>query len=208
MKTIASLLFAIQLSTGFAATDANFRVASKDTIPYRVQMTFWNPKYCEEIIALHSPEVNQQYIYNAKIRIDTDADYSVGSQNIDIAMKAGRAIVLKPRSHIKIGSVYLARIEPCMECGIQISYPKFFTPNADSYNDVWKINWGDQYDNNRVEIFDRFGKLIKLMVSENDSWDGKYNGEALFSNDYWFKFDYKDCDGKVREYKSHFSLKR
>ena len=79
-------------------------------------------------------------------------------------------------------------------------YPRFFTPNNDGYNDTWGINSKKQI---RIEIFDRYGKLIKQLLN-NERWDGTFNTQILPSTDYWFVVYYDE--NKV--YKSHFSLKR
>ena len=84
-----------------------------------------------------------------------------------------------------------------------LMYPKFFTPNEDSFNDTWNIKFSDLETNLTVKIFDRYGKLIKELIQNND-WNGTMNGHELPSDDYWFVAT--RTDGK--EYKGHFSLKR
>ncbi|GGD26488.1 T9SS type B sorting domain-containing protein [Flavobacterium orientale] len=94
-------------------------------------------------------------------------------------------------------------------CGIAaddiflLTYPKFFTPNGDGYNDTWAIKFSYYEPNLKVNIFDRYGKLIKTL-NNTTSWDGTYNGNELLSSDYWFVVTREN--GK--EYKGHFSLKR
>lgn len=94
-------------------------------------------------------------------------------------------------------------------CGIQpedfylLMYPKFFTPNGDGYNDVWKIQLSEKEVNLTVKIFDRFGKLLKAL-DNTTGWDGTFNGQELPSTDYWFTVI--RADGK--EYRAHFALKR
>ena len=87
---------------------------------------------------------------------------------------------------------------------VLMNYEKFFTPNGDGINDKWQIKFSKQEPNLKVEIFDRYGKLITFLNVNNDSWDGTFNGELLASSDYWFVVNRQD--GKV--YKGHFSLKR
>ena len=96
------------------------------------------------------------------------------------------------------------------ECGIVnqnvvlLNYPKFFTPNNDRYNDYWKIKFSSLEPNLMVTIFDRYGKLITVLDAKSQGWDGTYNGNPLFADDYWFIV--KRQNGQ--EYKGHFSLKR
>ena len=82
-------------------------------------------------------------------------------------------------------------------------YPKFFTPNGDGYNDTWAIKYSHIEPNLKVDIFDRYGKLLKRLTNKN-SWDGKYNGYELPSTDYWFVVTREN--GK--EYRGHFNMKR
>jgi gliding motility-associated-like protein len=94
-------------------------------------------------------------------------------------------------------------------CGITtdevflLMYPKFFTPNSDGFNDTWSIKFSYYEPNLKINIFDRYGKLIKTLDT-TDSWDGTYNGNALHSSDYWFVVIREN--GK--EFRGHFSLKR
>jgi gliding motility-associated-like protein len=88
-----------------------------------------------------------------------------------------------------------------------ISYPNYFTPNGDTYNDTWNISGLTPEFKAKIYIFDRYGKLIKEINPYANGWDGKLNGEDLPSTDYWFKIVYTE-EGVQKEFKSHFSLKR
>ncbi|QYJ68649.1 choice-of-anchor L domain-containing protein [Flavobacterium litorale] len=67
-----------------------------------------------------------------------------------------------------------------------IDYPRFFTPNADGYNDTWNIYGLSSQGGAEIYIFDRYGKLIKQISSQGEGWDGTYNGNPLPADDYWF----------------------
>jgi gliding motility-associated-like protein len=163
---------------------------------------------CTENFTLSTIENNNNYTYNAQNSIVTENSYEVVSSNREIRMKAGNVIVLKPDTYVKKGSLYLARIEPCVLCALNFTFSNFFTPNEDGYNDYWKVNWLKPIEFSEVSIFDRFGKLIKKLENPDDSWNGAYNSDTIYSSDYWFKIMYTDCNGNKKEYKSHFSLKR
>ena len=98
------------------------------------------------------------------------------------------------------------------DCGISeklisvIGFPKFFTPNNDSYNDFWQVNGVNaQFQpNTMIYIYDRNGKLIKELEPLSKGWDGILNGYNLPSSDYWFHVTLQD--GRV--FKGHFALKR
>jgi gliding motility-associated-like protein len=85
-----------------------------------------------------------------------------------------------------------------------LDYPRFFTPNADGYNDLWIIEDSDLLPEYTIHIFDRYGKLLKQMSKNNTGWDGLYNGQQLAADDYWFTLIFTDG----RNIKGHFSLKR
>ncbi|MFC6095145.1 T9SS type B sorting domain-containing protein [Flavobacterium qiangtangense] len=89
-----------------------------------------------------------------------------------------------------------------------LNYPKYFTPNGDSYHDYWNIkSLADQPDA-QIYIFDRYGKLLKNLSPVSKGWDGTYNGRQLPSTDYWFKVIYRGRNGNQKEFKAHFSMKR
>ncbi|RLD28422.1 MAG: hypothetical protein DRI75_06790, partial [Bacteroidetes bacterium] len=86
-----------------------------------------------------------------------------------------------------------------------IGFPKFFTPNNDSFNDTWQIlGVSNQFQpNSKILIFDRYGKLLKELDPTGPGWNGTYNGHKLPPSDYWFKVRLQD--GRV--FRSHFTLK-
>jgi gliding motility-associated-like protein len=106
---------------------------------------------------------------------------------------------------------YLAYARDKNGCGLSVpyivyvlDYPRFFTPNGDGYNDFWKIKNIDLFPNAIITIHDRYGKLLQQLNAINPSWDGKYIGKELPSDDYWFHLNFGN--GKI--IKGHFSLKR
>lgn len=104
-------------------------------------------------------------------------------------------------------TVYVMDLNGCGITSEQVSilnYPKFFTPNGDGFNDTWQIYEAGAEPNLEVTIFDRYGKLIKRLGSNDYGWDGTYNGIALPTSDYWFVVN--RSGGKI--HKGHFTLKR
>ncbi|WP_298898967.1 T9SS type B sorting domain-containing protein [uncultured Psychroserpens sp.] len=107
-------------------------------------------------------------------------------------------------------TVYVRDIEN--DCGIVdeivsvIGFPKFFTPNGDTYNQHWQVKGisADFQPNSQILIFDRYGKLLKELDPLGPGWDGTFNGFNMPSSDYWFVVTLED--GRV--FKSHFALKR
>jgi gliding motility-associated-like protein len=89
-----------------------------------------------------------------------------------------------------------------------LNFPKFFTPNDDGYHDFWNVEGMQQYQRGSILIFDRYGKLLKQLSPYGEGWTGKYNGNLLPSDDYWFVVSYQSLSGESRIFKSHFALKR
>jgi gliding motility-associated-like protein len=88
-----------------------------------------------------------------------------------------------------------------------IGYPRFFTPNNDGYNDMWNVFTLVNKLGSKIQIFDRYGKLLKEISPNGTGWNGTYNGRPLPATDYWFVVDYPE-DGIIKKFRSHFSLKR
>jgi gliding motility-associated-like protein len=86
-------------------------------------------------------------------------------------------------------------------------FPKYFTPNADGQNDTWNaygLNSNDFQQVITIQIFDRYGKLLKVFDPLNTSgWNGMFNGQLVTPDDYWYFM--KLPNGK--EYRGHFTLK-
>lgn len=90
-----------------------------------------------------------------------------------------------------------------------LGFPRFFTPNNDNHNDYWGIKGldSDKYTISNVHIFNRYGKLLKVLTPDG-KWDGVYNGENLPDSDYWFFVTINDKDNNARIYKGNFSIVR
>ncbi|WP_053978353.1 Ig-like domain-containing protein [Mangrovimonas xylaniphaga] len=101
-------------------------------------------------------------------------------------------------------------------CGIAqleifvVGYVKFFSPNGDTYNDVWNIKgFNEAYsEKSTVNIFDRYGKLMAVIKPSGSGWDGTFNGVALPATDYWFEAQLIRLNGQTRTLRGHFSLLR
>ena len=88
-----------------------------------------------------------------------------------------------------------------------IGYPHYFTPNADGYHDTWNIWALEDQPNCEINIFDRYGKVLKTIRPSGEGWDGTFNGNNLPSTDYWFTVKFSE-NNIEKIYRAHFSLKR
>jgi hypothetical protein len=106
---------------------------------------------------------------------------------------------------------YLIYIRDINGCGFPtplkifvLDYPRFFTPNGDSFNDFWTIKNSAKYPNMLIYIYNRYGKLITQVNSKGSGWDGNLNGHTLPADDYWFSI----IINNDRIIKGHFALLR
>ncbi|KAF2510005.1 T9SS type B sorting domain-containing protein [Flavobacterium zhairuonense] len=88
---------------------------------------------------------------------------------------------------------------------VVLVFPAFFTPNNDSYNDVWQVTGMENYPQAQVTIFDRYGKLLAQLSVSRMSWDGNFNHTPLPASDYWYALKIDDNHPILR---GHFTLKR
>jgi gliding motility-associated-like protein len=112
-----------------------------------------------------------------------------------------------------IRTLFYRDINDCGSGQIDISiigFPNFFTPNNDGVNDTWNVLGVNEafFASSKVNIFDRFGKLIIQIDLTSDGWNGRLNGNYLPSTDYWFTVELVDLNGIPRFKKGHFSLIR
>ncbi|TBN06895.1 T9SS type B sorting domain-containing protein [Hyunsoonleella flava] len=85
--------------------------------------------------------------------------------------------------------------------------PKFVTPNNDGFFDTWHITGVNELPGTLVYIYNRHGKLLKMLPHTSPGWDGTFNGQHMPADDYWFSADIVH-DGESFNIRGHFALKR
>ena len=81
--------------------------------------------------------------------------------------------------------------------------PKYFTPNNDGKNDVWKVIDNKNLINN-ISIYNRYGQLLKSLNSASEGWDGTFKSKDLPNDSYWYEIVLNNKE-IIRGY---FALKR
>ena len=72
---------------------------------------------------------------------------------------------------------------------IPLPSTNFISPNGDGKNDNWKIDNVEIYKEYALKIFDQYGQVIYEVPSNyNNEFDGKYNGNALPTGNYYYLF--------------------
>lgn len=111
-----------------------------------------------------------------------------------------------------LGGVYTIYARDKNGCGLAsiqayvLDFPRFFTPNQDGFHDRWQVagQEKDAIQVYRIEIFDRYNRVLYVMTPESPGWDGSWNGNPLPSSDYWFVAYFSDGG----TYRNHFTMKR
>jgi gliding motility-associated-like protein len=68
----------------------------------------------------------------------------------------------------------------------EIKIPNGFSPNGDGVNDTWIIDNIEQFPDNEVEIYNRWGELLFRSVGYKTPFDGKYKGKDLPVGTYYY----------------------
>jgi len=64
-----------------------------------------------------------------------------------------------------------------------------FTPNGDGNNDTWYIGNIYKYPDNKLNVYNRYGKLVYKTTAYANNWDGKVYGDELPSGTYVYDLD-------------------
>ncbi|MBN2668792.1 MAG: gliding motility-associated C-terminal domain-containing protein [Bacteroidales bacterium] len=88
------------------------------------------------------------------------------------------------------------------EIDIELFIPNLITPNADGYNDTWKIADIESYESISIQIFNRWGNVVYSFdgsgaeySDEANQFDGTYDGKELPIGSYIYILDLKDGEG-------------
>ena len=64
--------------------------------------------------------------------------------------------------------------------------PNIFSPNGDGINDRWVISYLDTYPGCVIQIYNRYGQLVRRFVNYSAPWDGKINGADAPIGTYYY----------------------
>jgi gliding motility-associated-like protein len=92
------------------------------------------------------------------------------------------------------------------------------TPNGDGIHDVLKINGLENYPNNTITIFNRWGVLVYVTKAYNTNgnvFDGTSNGRVTVEKDnklpvgtYFYILDYEETSGKMKSLSGYIYINR
>ncbi|MEM6966667.1 MAG: HYR domain-containing protein, partial [Bacteroidota bacterium] len=100
--------------------------------------------------------------------------------------------------------------EICLECGTgticrfaivtlnivteECLVPAVITPNGDGINDTWRITCANEFAQNEVIIFNRWGDEVYRAEPYNNDWQGTYNDQDLPDGTYFYVFKTRPDD--------------
>ncbi|WP_394974436.1 T9SS type B sorting domain-containing protein [uncultured Croceitalea sp.] len=90
---------------------------------------------------------------------------------------------------------------------IDIEIPNFFTPDGDGVRDEWTPENLEAFPDILTIIFDRYGRELYRMKSNDAPWNGNYQNHALPTGDYWYVIKLRG-ENDDREFVGHFTLYR
>jgi len=210
------------LATGAGQTELT--VSSPNSGRYRVtiESTFGTTITDDILITFYgTPELDEVRVIDDLVNSDQTDPYNieivpVGDGNYEYAINDGE-FQDDPLFYDVPPGVNTVVINDKNGCGITepieflvVGYPKFFTPNGDTFYDTWNVFGVEELSNPVVYIFDRYGKLLK-QLDTSFGWDGTFNGRDMPSSDYWFRLDYERDDNGIvvaTQVRRHFSLVR
>lgn len=171
--------------------------------------------FCENrSITFNILETNEKLVDNpSDYRISYHESINDAQNNINVLNPASGSLPLTEDLYLRVEKTRsecydifsLASLIP-ENVSITLDVPEFFTPNNDRNHDTWHIKDKEKYAYTIINIYDRFGRLIKTIDSNSEGWNGYYNNQILPCSDYWYVAN-TFCDSQVIQTKGHFTLK-
>lgn len=177
---------------------------------YSVTVTLLNPGNCSKTKTFTLTQYESPEITSIQINGNTVHIFATGNGMYEYSID-GIYFQDSPVFQLIEGGLYTAIVREKNNCGTAtqnfklVLVPAFFSPNNDGHNDFLEPKGLSLFPEARLSIFNRYGKLIKVLTPNDINWDGRLNGKNLPADDYWYTL--KTSDGMPLQ-KGHFSLVR
>ncbi len=110
------------------------------------------------------------------------------------------------KNPIEISDAQGCKVSAIVEAKINLIPDEYFSPNGDGIHDYWLIKNIESYPNTIIIIRDRYGKeLARYKGADFKGWDGKYQGNPVISDDYWYEIQVHEIGDRMI---GHFNLRR
>jgi gliding motility-associated-like protein len=108
----------------------------------------------------------------------------------------------RPDPNLASGTVRDRRT-PCLDIRTVI------TPDGDGLNEEFIISCVDEFANNHLEVYNRWGQLVYETDNYDNTWRGTTrNGSELPDGPYYFVFEYTDIDGIRQQLRGSITILR
>ncbi|PLX11188.1 MAG: hypothetical protein C0594_03955 [Marinilabiliales bacterium] len=197
-------------STG--ATDQSIGVGSSGTYSVTVSNNGCEGSDSVDIVVKPYPEVE---IGENTLLCDGNITYTVGEENAlyNILWNDGSTGTDYTVSAPGIYSVVVSNscgedgdtvvVGECPSCIAAL--PTAFSPNGDGHNDVLQVI-GNEIDEVKVLIYNRYGELVFVIESLEDAWDGTFRGKMQTSEVFVYYMTAKCLDGEEIERKGTITI--
>jgi gliding motility-associated-like protein len=117
--------------------------------------------------------------YNYRITLDQNGEPEgilTGSRTIYVNVNDGQSISVDTERKVNL------------EGRVVLDIPTAFTPNGDNANDTWhlKVSNRDLLDQTTIRVYNKRGLLIFESNRLDREWDGRYHGELVPSETYYY----------------------
>jgi gliding motility-associated-like protein len=96
----------------------------------------------------------------------------------------------------RFGSVIILSITVEVMIDYNLVANNILTPNGDGENDQFVIDNLINYPVNKLQIFDRQGRVVYTQSNYLNNWDGQHNGNFLPQDTYYYLIIFDNGAGK------------
>jgi gliding motility-associated-like protein len=141
------------------------------------------------------------------LRVKTNAnDFAWQDASTALSYEVGDSGIYQVIAHNGCGydtaAVHIAR----KTCTCELTLPNAFTPNNDGLNDLFRPLHPCNMTEYRIQIFDRYGKLVYLSNDFGKGWNGTYNGMPAPNGTYVWMATYRNTDTKAMQFRKGFVI--
>ncbi len=110
--------------------------------------------------------------------------------NVDDPMLVAKTLTIRLNDGKVFSTLYERKITLMEDIGFDI--PNAFTPNNDAANDTWRVRplkQAERFDKTIIRVYNKRGSLVFEATGFDKEWDGRYNGELLPPDTYYYTID-------------------
>ncbi|MBD8487613.1 gliding motility-associated C-terminal domain-containing protein [Echinicola sp. CAU 1574] len=167
-----------ELPTDILLSEDEFSVEDDPNAPLGI-LTTVDPDDDEHTYSLTGDHADEQYFYILGDRLffdpaqmpDDQHEYTITISSTD---RVGNVITK---------AFMITRTKPELN---DLNIPNVFSPNGDGINDEWGIRALQFYDDVKLMVFERSGKMVFVTFDPKDRWDGRYEGIAMPVGSYYY----------------------